>query len=182
MMRGSFIVSSMVVAAIAGLAPARVLGADARAPVGPGPTRSASFGNWALNCQPVGQAPKTRMLCEVLQSIVVEGQKDPLARIAIGRLAADQPWHVTVVLPTNIALPHPVQLETDGNAPLELGWTRCVPGACFAEADLKADVLAQWRVATAAGKVTFVDANGRAVSFPMSFKGLGSAMDAMAAS
>lgn len=180
-MRGSFIISSMLVAAIAGFAPTCVLGADTKAPAGPGATRSASFENWALNCQQVGEAPKTHTLCEVLQSIVVEGQKEPLARIAIGRLAADQPWHLTVVLPTNIALPHPVRLDADGKTLLELGWTRCVPGACFAEADLKTDLLAQWRVATAPGKVTFVDANGQAVSFPMSFKGLGPAMDAMAA-
>jgi len=150
--------------------------ADAKAP-----TESADqlvFDNWAVNCQTIGTAPNTKKICEAIESIVVEGQKDPLARIAIGKIDPSQPWHLTVLLPTNISLPSVVHATGPSRlSDITLNWTRCLTGACFAEAPLPDALLKTWRAETTEGKVTFVDARGQTVGFPMSFKGLTLALD-----
>jgi invasion protein IalB len=64
--------------------------------------------------------------------------------------------------------------------PLELSWRRCVPGGCFAETELKDDVLKRYRAQTANGKMQFKDAAGREVPLPFSFRGLPQALDGLA--
>ena len=98
-------------------------------PIDPAAT-TATFGDWVLNCQRLPEGSKPARVCEVVQSIQVQGQQGPFARIAIGRIAPDQPLAVTVVLPNNISLPSVVHVGADAkDKGPDLNWTRCTPAA-----------------------------------------------------
>jgi len=144
-------------------------------------TTIASYGDWVLRCQRVETAGKTTRVCEVAETIQVQGQAAPIAQVAIGRLSPGEPLRITVATPPAVAFPSNVRInETKGGAPLNLEWRRCLPGGCFADAALKDDVLARWRGLSDAGQLTFKDAAGQDVTLPLSFRGLAQALDALA--
>ncbi|WP_375456605.1 invasion associated locus B family protein [uncultured Methylobacterium sp.] len=149
-------------------------------PVEPG-TTTASFGDWVLRCQRLGEADKGR-LCEVTQAMQVQGQAAPIAQVAIGRLAAGEPLRVIAVLPAAVSFPSSVQILAgdDDGQPLDLPWRRCLPSGCFADAPTPDDVLKRWRNAREPGRITSKDATGREISLPLSLRGLGPALDALA--
>lgn len=152
------------------------------APVSADPaSTSATYGDWVLRCQRVGQADKTQRVCEVAQTIQVQGQPSPIAQLALGKIAASDPLRVTVALPNNISLPGSIVLglsEKDPT-PMPLTWRRCLPGACIADLTLTVDQLKAVRVASDAGRLVFKDAAGRDVVLPISFRGLAQALDAL---
>jgi hypothetical protein len=122
-----------------------------------------------VNCQRLAEGSETAQFCEVVQSIWVQGQQGTFARIAIGQTAPDQPLAVRVVLPDDITLPSAVHIGADAkDKGSDLNWTRCTPGGCFAKAPLSGEVLQQWRAATKTSKVSFEDAAGREIAFPVS--------------
>ncbi|MGU3493272.1 invasion associated locus B family protein [Xanthobacteraceae bacterium A53D] len=144
-------------------------------------TTTAAFGDWVLRCQRVTIADKPARICEVAQSMQVQGQEQPVAQVAIGRLEKANPLRITVALPPAISFPSSVQLFTSGDKPTaDLAWSRCLPGGCFAEVTLNDDLVKRLRAATEQGRLTFKDAAGRDVALPLSFKGLGPALDALA--
>jgi invasion protein IalB len=55
-----------------------------------------------------------------------------------------------------------------------------LPAGCFAELELRDDVVKRLRTATERGRITFKDAGERDVVIPLSFKGFGNAFDALA--
>jgi hypothetical protein len=88
----------------AAMAPAAA--AQAIAPVLAEPsTTTASFGDWVLRCQRIGEGDAEPRICEVGQSMQAQGQKVPIAQIAIGRSAAGEPLRVTVVLQPDLSFP-----------------------------------------------------------------------------
>lgn len=160
-------------------------------PAEPGVT-TASYGDWVLRCQrlPGEGAPR---LCEVSQAMQVQGQAAPVAQLAIGRLPGQDGLRVTVLLPTNVSFPSSVRVgETKGESKdareagksggqaLELSWRRCIPGGCLADAAAQEAVLKGWRMAEETGRISFKDADGRELGVPVSFRGLGPALDALA--
>ncbi len=154
----------------------------AKSPVSPDPAAtSATYGDWVLRCQRVGEGDKAQRLCEVAQTIQVQGQQGPIAQIALGRLAAADPLKITVALPSNISLPGSVTIALSDKdpAPMPLTWRRCLPGACIADALPSADQLKSLRADTEPGRLTFKDAGGRDVVLPFSFRGLAQALDAL---
>lgn len=145
-------------------------------------TTSASFGDWVMRCQRAGSAEKPVRVCEVAQSVQVQGQAQPIAQIAVGRLGAGQPLQITALLPPNIAFPSSVRVlmdEKDATG-IELSWRRCLPGACVAEAVVKEDHLRNWRGAAEPGRISFRNAAGQEIAIPLSFRGLAQALDALA--
>jgi invasion protein IalB len=156
-------------------------GAAVTPPVSADPTMTtAAFGDWLLRCVRTGESGRDK-LCEVLQSITVEGQSAPFAQVAIGRLQPKDPLRVTVVLPHNVTLGTPAQVQAgEGDPPFGLTWQRCLPGGCFAEAVLADDVRTRWRAASRAGSMSFADGAGRRIGLPISFRGLSQALDALA--
>jgi invasion protein IalB len=86
-----------------------------------------------------------------------------------------------VQVPINVWLPANVQLTTGDKDPgLPATYKRCVPAYCFADADIKDDVIRKLRSVTESGKLQFKDANQKDVALPVSFKGFGTAFDALA--
>jgi invasion protein IalB len=142
---------------------------------------SASFGDWVMRCQRLADGAETQRLCEVAQQIQPQGQQNPIAELAIGRLKKTDPLRLTLVLPVNVTFPSPPTLSTDGNEldPIDLGWRKCVPGGCFSDALLKDDVLRRWRTQTGAGRIAWKDSAGRDATIGLSFRGLGQALDAL---
>jgi len=142
-------------------------------------TTIASYGDWVLRCQRVDTAGKTARVCEVAETIQVQGQAAPIAQLAIGRLSPGEPLRITIVVPPAVTFPSSVRVDAKNGAPLNLEWRRCLPGGCFADAVLKDDVLARWRSLSDAGQLTFKDAAGQDVTLPLSFRGLAQALDAL---
>lgn len=147
-------------------------------PAAPSQT-TASFGDWVLRCQRV-VADKPERACEVAQTFQVQGQSAPLAQFAIGRTGKGEPMRATAVVPANVSFPSNVEVAMDkGASPLDLDWRRCVPGGCIADTAVKDEQFKAWRSATERGRLSFTDASGREINLPLSFHGLGQALDAL---
>ena len=167
-------------AALAQTAAAKADVAQAPVPSEPN-TTIASYGDWTLRCQRLDLSGKSTRVCEVAETIQLEGQANPVAQLAIGRMAPGEPLRATAVLPTAITFPSNVRIsEAKNGTPLSLEWRRCLPGGCFADTQIKDDLLVHWRGQSDPGQLTFKDAAGRDQSLPLSFRGLAQALDALA--
>jgi len=125
----------------------------------------------------VGGQPQR--VCEVAQTIIIQGQQAPVAEVAIGRIKKSDPLRVTIVLPVNVAFPSAPQVNLEGKEVLELSWKRCLPNGCFADGSPKEEVLRNWRAARTLGRIETKDAFGRNVVVTISFRGLAQALDAL---
>lgn len=152
---------------------------------------TATFGDWLLRCvrqpAPAEEAAKKNgalgaQTCEVVQTVKVQGQTQPIAQLAIGRLPDNEQLIMTAVLPVNISLPGQVGVIVDPKAPAEgaiiLEWKRCAGGSCFADTRPDAKSLKPLRTGEA-GQIRFADAGGRIVSVPVSWRGLDQALTAL---
>jgi invasion protein IalB len=112
----------------------------------PNSTQS-NFGDWTLRCQRLSNGAETQRVCEVAQQIRAQDQQNTVAEIAIGRLKKADPLRVTVVLPVNITFSNSPNFLTEGSTgeQLDLGWRKCLPGGCIADAQLKEDLLVRWK-------------------------------------
>ena len=141
----------------------------------------ANFGDWTLRCQRLGNGGETQRVCEVAQQIRTQDQQSPVAELAIGRLKKTDPLRLTVVLPVNITFSNSPSFLTEGNTgeQLDLGWRKCLPGGCIADAQLKEDLLVRWKTPMSIGHITWTDAAGRDLKIEPSFRGLSQALDAL---
>lgn len=136
------------------------------------------YGDWTLKCQNGDQNTK---LCELTQLVIEKEKRTPFAQIAIGRLKPEQPLQITLVAPVNVTFASGARVATDEKDPhpVDLGWTRCLPGACYASAQLKDDILRIWTTKTQPGRVLFLNGGGQVTIIPISFNGLAQAIDAL---
>lgn len=147
---------------------------------------TATFGDWQLRCRSAvpaaGTQAATPRACEVVQTVILQGQTAPFAQLAFGKTAPSEPMQLTTVLPTNVAFPSTVKIATDekDKHPVELAWTRCIPGGCFASTAAKDEFLKRWRATEEAGRFTFKNSAGQEMTLPFSFRGLARALDALA--
>lgn len=180
---GAIAAISCSVAVLAG--PAAAQTQPSTPAVSPEPQQTtATFGDWVLRCSKVGTEGNQQRACEVVQTLQRKGQQGIVAQIAVGRASPRDPMKLTVLLPVNIAIPGAVRMDVDekDTGPVDLGWRRCFPQGCIADADAKDDVLRKWRAQTGTGRLTFRDAANRNITVQMSFKGLAQALDALARS
>jgi len=142
---------------------------------------TAAFGDWLLRCRQLAAGQPARS-CEVVQSVILQGQTAPFALLSFGRLGQNQPLYFTVVVPTNVAFPSAVRITIDekDDQPVDAAWTRCLPSGCFASVMLKDDVLNRWRGQSKGGRLTFRNGAGEDTVVPISFRGLARALDALA--
>jgi invasion protein IalB len=157
---------------------------QAPAPVSSEPEMTtASYGAWTLRCQRRQEAGAEGRLCEVEESIVPQGQQNPIAQVAVARPSPKEDFRVTAVLPTNVTFPSTAKISDGEKDPgVELTWRRCLQGGCIADNILKEDSLRSWRNETSedTGHLAFVDASGRPVNIQFSFRGFAQAMEALA--
>jgi invasion protein IalB len=141
---------------------------------------TATYEDWVLQCE-VQVGPPPRKACDIAQVTQVQGRNVPLSRIAVARPEKGQAIKLTVQVPVNIQLGANVRIQaSDADTGLAVPFDRCLPAGCFAEFELKDDVLRKFRAAADGGKLTYKAANGQAMTIPVSFKGFARAFDALA--
>jgi invasion protein IalB len=140
------------------------------------------FGDWQLRCLAAGAPQQARRSCEILQSVLVKDKSATIAEIAFGKPDANDAMAMTIVVPVNVAfqaVPRVTMSDADPQ-PLDLAWRRCAPAGCFASAALAEQTLARWRSYDGMGRIAFKSAAGQDAVLPVSFRGLGQALDALA--
>ena len=146
-----------------------------------GPDRTtATFGDWLLRCERTAEAARS---CEVAQVIAVQGSAQPIAQVALGRVANNQPGLTLMVqVPVNVALGTPLRVIGEDRDPMvvETAWQRCVPAGCFAGTDLRDDAVTRLRNRPEPARIEFRDSAGRELRLALSVRGLGPALDALA--
>lgn len=140
---------------------------------------TATYGDWVLRCTRTGEGAQAQKQCEIVQTLQAQGQQAIVAQIAFGRLGPKEPLKLTVLLPVNTSFPGSVRmgLEEKDPAAQELGWRRCLPMGCFADAEPRDDLLRRWRAQAGSGVILYKDGTGRDVVLPMSMRGLAQALD-----
>jgi invasion protein IalB len=137
---------------------------------------TAAYGDWVLRCQ---KAEALRV-CEVVQSLALQGQTAPIAQIAVGHPAPNEKLRLTIVLPHNIAFSSTPRLAANQTEPgVALTWRRCLPMGCFADAPADDDLVKRLRGSTEKGRLIFNEASGREIVLPLSLTGLAQALDAL---
>jgi len=155
----------------------------APAPAAPAPTTSdpaqttATYGDWVLRCVRPEKGPQ---VCEVVQSMVVQGQQQPVAQVAVGYDKND--LRFTMLVPPAISLSRGPTLGVANAASphFDLAWRRCVPNGCFADVAVGPELLKTLRGRTEPMQIDFKDAAEREVKLPLSMRGLVPALDALA--
>jgi invasion protein IalB len=159
-------------------APAQQPGAPIDAPQ----STTATYGNWVVQCQ-TRPGPPAEKVCDMAQVTQVQGGNAPFSRVAVAQPVTGQPVKLIVQVPVNASFATEVRIQTsDADQGIAVPFARCTPGGCFAEFDLKDDVLRKFRAAAGAGKFSFADAGGRPIAVPVSFDGFAQAFDALARS
>jgi invasion protein IalB len=98
----------------------------------------------------------------------------------MSRPASGAPAVFVAQLPVNVLTQAPVGLRLDDADPgLTAPFVRCIPAGCFAEFELKDDLLKKFRAAEGVGKLTFKDAAGHDLVVPVSMKGFRAAYDSL---
>ena len=147
-------------------APAAAAGPDAT---------TETFGDWSLVCS---GAAGTERSCQVSAAIMLPNQASPFARLAILRGASDKPSRILALVPVNVSVQAPVKIVAD-TAEITLPLRSCVPGGCFAEAELGKDLLQTLRTPLKGqGQLTLVNASGKPTTVAFSMRGLDAALDA----
>ncbi len=156
-------------------APAAPAAPAPAAPITEPQRTTADFGDWTLRCdRPEGRPP----VCEVAQA--VQSGNQTVAQMAIGRAVPTEPLRLTLLVPVSVTLGAPPRLSAGAGAPIELGWSRCLPAGCFADRAMDDAALARLRALAEPGRITFTDGAGREVALPYSPRGLAGALDALA--
>lgn len=138
---------------------------------------TATYGDWVMRCQ----ASVAARVCEIVQTLEQQGQRGPIALVAIGRPVKDEPIKLVIQVPPNLALGDKVSVRVtvaDKDEALAV-FQRCLPGGCFAEASLSDEVFKRWRSFGEAGQMRYLDAAKREVALPLSFRGFPAAAEAL---
>lgn len=137
---------------------------------------TATYGDWQLQCAGASGSRN----CQIIQTLVIQGQQQPFAQLGFGKLAKDGPLYFTAVVPVNVTFPSAVRIgikKGDQDA-VEVPYTRCLPSGCFASVKVDESMLSHWKAQTGAGVLMIKSGDGKDVSVPMSFRGLSRAVEA----
>jgi invasion protein IalB len=151
---------------------------------------STAYGNWSLRCQkeapPAKDAKaatgeKPARACEISETLEASDHSGPIAKLSIGRPGGKGSLFAVLIVPNNISFPSSVHIRTDDKDiwGLRLDWVRCIPGGCFAQAQLADATVGYWHGLDSQGEIRFPDSTGADVSLPISFHGFGQALDAL---
>jgi invasion protein IalB len=150
---------------------------------GEAPQRTtASYDDWVVQCDTQAGSPPQK-ICDMAQvtQVNAQGHSTPFSRVAVAHPVKGQPVRLVVQVPVNVSFATTVRIQTGDSDPgIAAPFARCLPAGCFAEFDIKDDVLKKLRAASGAGKLSFPDSNGHEVSVPLSFNGFNQAYDALA--
>ncbi len=149
-------------------------------PVAAQQSTSATYQDWVLQCL-IKPGPPPQKICAMAQVTQIQGKNIPFSRVAIERAAKGQLDKLSVQVPVNVSFAANVHIQTGNADPgIAAPFDRCLPAGCFADFELKDELLQKFRAADGAGKISFKDAAGHDVVIPLSFKGFREAFDALA--
>ncbi|WP_129156731.1 invasion associated locus B family protein [Bosea sp. Tri-44] len=157
--------------------PAQAQTAPAPGAVSQPDNTTATYGDWVMRCQ----ASVAARICEIVQTLEQQGQRGPIALVAIGRPVKDEPIKLVIQVPPNLSLGDKASVRVtvaDKDEALAV-FQRCLPGGCFAEASLSDEVFKRWRGFGEAGQMRYLDAAKREVALPLSFRGFPAAAEAL---
>jgi invasion protein IalB len=143
---------------------------------------TATYADWVVQCE-TQAGPPVQKVCDMAQvsQVQVQGRQTPFSRIAVARPVKGQPIKLAVQVPVNVTFATSARIQSsETDAGISAPFARCMPSGCFADFDIKEDILKKFRAASSGGKFSFADAGGHDVSVPLSFNGFSQAFDALA--
>jgi invasion protein IalB len=141
---------------------------------------TATYADWIVQCETQTQAPHQKV-CDMAQTTQLSGKNLPFSRVAMAHPIKGQPVRLMVQLPVNVTFGTHVRIQTgDADPGISAPFARCIPNGCFADFDLKDDMLKKLRAASGTGKLSFADSTGHEVVVPVSFNGFNQAFEALA--
>ena len=174
-MKRHFIVVSLLLAGV-GLAQAQTKPAQKTSTTAAPQMTTATYEDWIVRCE----TREAVTSCEMSQAMQIKGQTQPVSQIAIGRLSKTDSLKLIFQVPINVWIPDNVALVVEEiNTTVTGNFTRCIPIGCFAEADLKNDIIAKFGKAEKSGRLEFFDASRKKIAIPVSFKGFAAAYDGL---
>lgn len=136
------------------------------------------FGDWTMSCV---HHPDGVKQCET--GLSVQDQQHQIGLVlAIGHPVKGQPLVAVIQVPPNIRTAEPVRLEIDGD-PVMIAFNQCNRMGCFAQLELKDDALVRRLRAhdtETPGHIKWHDSANTEIVAPLSTRGFGAAMDALA--
>ena len=143
---------------------------------------TATYGDWLLRCQQIAVAgATTQQICDVTQTVQAQGQQNPLLQLSFGLPGPKEPIKLTIAAPVNVSFPSVALLAIDRKR-YATGRTDLASVSAWriiAELEIKDELLKRWRAQIGGGVVKIVDAAGREIAMPFSFRGLAQALDAL---
>jgi invasion protein IalB len=140
---------------------------------------TATYGDWVVQCV-VNNSTPSALVCDMAQVTQLQGKNVPFSRIAVAHPEKGQPVKLIVQVPVNASFATQVHIQTSDQDPGVIApFSNCNPNGCFAEFDLKEELLKKLRDASGAGKLSFADAGGHDVAVPLSFNGFAPAFEAL---
>ena len=140
---------------------------------------TATYGDWIVQCE-IDTGQTHQKICDMSQGTQIQGKNLPFSRVAVAHPVSGRPVKLVVQLPVNVSFATAVRIQAgDAEPGITAPFARCRPEGCFAEFDIKDDVLKKLRAASGPGKLSFADAGGHEVIVPLSFKGFSQAFDAL---
>ena len=141
---------------------------------------TATYGDWVVQCE-TQAGPPPQKVCDMAQVTQLQGKNLPFSRVVVSHPVKGQPVRLVVQVPLNASFSTNVRIQTgDADPGIAAPFARCTPNGCFADFDIKDDVLKRLRAASGAGKLSFADAGGHDVTVPLSFSGFNQAFEALA--
>ena len=140
---------------------------------------TATYGDWIVECVE-NASPPSEPVCDMAQVTQLQGKNLPFSRVAVARPQKGAPVKLIVQVPVNASFGTQVHIQTGEKDPgIIAPFSSCNPNGCFAEFDLKEDILKKLREASGVGKLSFADAGGHDVTVPLSFNGFAPAFEAL---
>jgi invasion protein IalB len=169
---------SLAGAALALLALAAPASAQSAAPAAPATAAAPAtetrtvHDDWTVRCKKGGAAKPE---CEAVQTLQTTDLKGVLAHIAV-RAEKDGPVRLIVLVPPGVWLPANVVFKVPNVADITLTYKRCGQH-CIASVELSKEQLDALKGSAGKGEFTFENGSRSPIILPVSFKGLGKAME-----
>lgn len=148
--------------------------APAAAQTAPAPATEtvSTHDDWTVRCKGAGEKRE----CEAVQTLQPKDGNGILAHVAV-RAEKGGPVRLITLVPPGVWLPGNVTLKVAGVADVVLTFKRCGQ-YCVASTELKPGEIAALKASAGVGDLVFEDGSRHPIVLPLSFKGVGAAMEA----
>lgn len=144
----------------------------ASAQTAPATETQSTHDDWTVRCKGAGEKRE----CEAVQTLQPADGKGILAHVAV-RAEKGGPVRVITQVPPGVWLPAHVTLKVAGVPDVVLTYKRCGQ-YCVASTELKAGEIASLKASAGVGDLVFENGSRQPIILPLSFKGLGAALEA----